>query len=66
MDERERIIEEEMFKTMRESAQAKADDGYVLFSDGINSALSEFISGYDIYVAFWEQGGPNNPAIAEG
>ena len=54
---RESIIRQEMMKMIRESARAKADTGLILRGEHINAALLAFIGQYDIYVAFWEEGG---------
>jgi hypothetical protein len=54
---REAVIRTEMMKIIRESARAKTDSGFVLSGAHINAALVAFIGQYDLYVAFWDEGG---------
>jgi hypothetical protein len=54
---RDSVMRDEMMKMIRESAALKARDGFILSGEHINAALVAFIGQYDLYVAFWDEGG---------
>jgi hypothetical protein len=54
---RDSVMRDEMMKMIRESAHWKASNGFVLGGEHINASLVAFIGRYDLYVAFWDDGG---------